>query len=329
MNPENIIYTVNNNQNYEAVVQVEQNLVTEPIAVVEPNITVEPLAEAVVPNTIVEPVVEPVVEPNNIVQENVVAEPNIVVVENDTTETTIVDKPAPKIKPKRANKTLEVKLSEEQQIKYSRQSSVVPSKIFDKRVCVVGCGAVGRNVILQLVSMGVSELSIFDFDKVEIHNVSSQGFLHSDIGSNKVDAVINFCRNINPSCKITGKNDVWRPDFKDYDYVFLCADDMVARKNISRYYHNIKNKPIVIDTRMSGETIRTLVTWNRQTRSHYNKSLFSNNQATDGNCTSSTTIYCANVAAATAIQAMVNHLKRIPVERDTLFNMGTGIRFTY
>lgn len=209
--------------------------------------------------------------------------------------------------------------------KYSRQAKCVPPAVFEKRVLVVGCGAVGRNIVLQLTQIGIPYIKVYDFDTVEEHNISSQGFLVSDIGKPKVDCIKEYCRNINPDVEIQAVNDVWRPDFEFYDYIFLCPDCMTVRTNISRYYHNRKQKTVLIDTRMRGEEMRVLMTWNQKTRAHYNKQLFSNEEAADGSCTSSTTTYCAMATASMAIQNMVNHMKKGYLRRDIVVNLSNGI----
>lgn len=203
---------------------------------------------------------------------------------------------------------------------------MVPGHIRNQECCLIGCGAVGRNIALQLTSMGIKFIDIYDFDAVEEHNVSSQGFLNSDIGKPKVDAIQDFCRNVNPDTKIYKHNQVWRPSGKMYNYVFLAADCMNVRKNAARYFHNRRKKTVLIDTRMRGEDVRVITTHDRRSRIYYEQTLFTNDQAADGNCTSSTTIYCAVNTASEAVQSMVNHLRRGIVTTDVSYNLGNGLR---
>ena len=116
--------------------------------------------------------------------------------------------------------------------KYSRQQ-VVPRAVHNKHALIVGCGAIGRNIAVQLTSMGVKELTLYDADTVEMHNVVSQGFFETDVGTKKVEAVKDFCRKLNTDVRITANDTVWLPHFTEYDYVFLAADCMNARANIS------------------------------------------------------------------------------------------------
>ncbi len=60
--------------------------------------------------------------------------------------------------------------------RYSRQRDIVPpDRLAACKVTVVGVGAVGRQVALQLSAMGVSWLQLVDFDIVESSDLASQG----------------------------------------------------------------------------------------------------------------------------------------------------------
>lgn len=57
------------------------------------------------------------------------------------------------------------------------------------RVALCGAGAVGSNLADNLVRQGVTRLRVIDHDRVEEHNVSTQLYGESDIGSGKVEAL--------------------------------------------------------------------------------------------------------------------------------------------
>lgn len=73
----------------------------------------------------------------------------------------------------------------------ARQRDIVPpEQLATVRATVVGVGAIGRQVALQLAAMGVPWLQLIDPDVVEPANLACQGFLESDLGCEKVDAVM-------------------------------------------------------------------------------------------------------------------------------------------
>ena len=82
--------------------------------------------------------------------------------------------------------------------RYSRQQDIIPrERILDCKATVIGIGAIGRQVALQLTAIGVPYLQLIDFDLVELSNLASQGYLQDDLKQPKVDATAELCRKIN------------------------------------------------------------------------------------------------------------------------------------
>ena len=78
--------------------------------------------------------------------------------------------------------------------RYSRQKDIVPvERIAICKATVIGVGAIGRQVALQLTAMGIPWLQLIDFDTVEISNLASQGYSEMDLGKLKVKATAELC----------------------------------------------------------------------------------------------------------------------------------------
>ena len=59
-----------------------------------------------------------------------------------------------------------------------------------KKVLIIGVGGVGQHVSTYLITNGIKDLTILDFDKVEISNLNRQILLvEKDLGRYKVDVV--------------------------------------------------------------------------------------------------------------------------------------------
>ncbi|HEY9786699.1 MAG TPA: ThiF family adenylyltransferase [Candidatus Obscuribacterales bacterium] len=66
------------------------------------------------------------------------------------------------------------------------------SKLSRCRILLCGAGALGSNLAVNLVRMGVKKLTIVDKDRVEEHNISTQIYGLEDIGALKAEMVRNM-----------------------------------------------------------------------------------------------------------------------------------------
>lgn len=61
------------------------------------------------------------------------------------------------------------------------------TRLADVRLIVCGAGAVGSNLVDNLVRQGLRHVTVIDFDRVEAHNVGTQTYAESDVGAFKVE----------------------------------------------------------------------------------------------------------------------------------------------
>ena len=79
--------------------------------------------------------------------------------------------------------------SEISEDRFARQRDLVPAERLEQLlVTVIGVGAIGRQVALQLAAIGARRLQLVDFDRVDHTNVTTQGYWTEDIGQPKVAA---------------------------------------------------------------------------------------------------------------------------------------------
>jgi tRNA A37 threonylcarbamoyladenosine dehydratase len=73
------------------------------------------------------------------------------------------------------------------QDRFGRQDDLVPrDRLAEITATVIGVGAIGRQVALQLAAIGVPRLQLVDFDQVDLTNVTTQGYWATDIGHRPV-----------------------------------------------------------------------------------------------------------------------------------------------
>lgn len=105
-----------------------------------------------------------------------------------------------------------------------------PDKL-DGRVHIIGCGSVGSTLAENLARFGVEDMVLYDFDKVEPHNLANQMFTVEDVGELKTEAVAKIVRSINPDCKLKLVSNGWDGQ-RLAGYVFLAVDSIELRRKI-------------------------------------------------------------------------------------------------
>ncbi|TWU33823.1 ThiF family adenylyltransferase [Novipirellula artificiosorum] len=161
----------------------------------------------------------------------------------------------------------------EAQDRFVRQSALVPAdRLSGLTVTVIGVGAIGRQVALQLASVGVRQIQLIDFDTVEPTNVTTQGYLASDIGKTKVTATSQAIRQIDPIIELNKVLDRYRAKQSTGDVVFCCVDSITARSAIWRSVRG--RTELFVDGRMLGEVIRVLAAHDLSSSAHYARTLF-------------------------------------------------------
>ena len=72
---------------------------------------------------------------------------------------------------------------------------------------------------------------------------------------------------------------------------------------------------------MMGEVMRILTASDSESRASYSQTLFSPSEAQTGSCTSRSTIYTANIAAALMVHQFTRWLRRLPLDSDLSLNL--------
>lgn len=103
----------------------------------------------------------------------------------------------------------------------------------DTRIHIVGCGSVGSTIAENLARCGVKKFTLWDFDKVENHNIVNQMFRQQDVGKLKVDALKEILMEINPDIgdSIQLKPKGWQGKLMS-GYIILAVDSIELRREI-------------------------------------------------------------------------------------------------
>lgn len=136
-----------------------------------------------------------------------------------------------------------------------RHRSVFDPNDLTENVHVIGCGATGSRIAVELAKLGIKNIHLWDDDIIEAHNIANQAYSMDDIDLNKVDTlqdIMDVHSSITPTThfeKVTNQ--------RLTGIVFLLVDTMAARKEI--WENCIKFKPhvkLMIETRMGADSLR-------------------------------------------------------------------------
>ena len=123
-------------------------------------------------------------------------------------------------------------------------------KVQDAKVMVIGAGALGNEVIKNLALMGVGNLFIVDFDKIEAANLSrSVLFRETDNNRSKAEIAAARAKSVNPQVHVQYLNgdvttELGLGIIRRMDVVIGCLDNREARLAVNRFCYWV-NKPWV------------------------------------------------------------------------------------
>jgi molybdopterin/thiamine biosynthesis adenylyltransferase len=210
----------------------------------------------------------------------------------------------------------------------ARQRDLVPpQRLAACHALVVGVGAVGRQVALQLAAMGVPVMDLIDHDVVAVENLAPQGYHPADLGEAKVHATGTVCRSINPDLVLEGHVGPFRRSSvrtlgcfrREQLAMFCCVDSIATRRFL---WESARHRlAFFADGRMAAEVIRVLATGDPATDNYYATTLFAAEQAYAGACTAKSTIYTASIAAGLMVGQFARWLRKLPVDRDLTLNL--------
>lgn len=212
---------------------------------------------------------------------------------------------------------------------FSRQFKYIdPGKFSGVKVAVVGVGAVGSHLALQLAQHGLGlpgqgELHVFDMDTVEEHNLPNQAYLLKHLGMRKVDAIKDLIEmkmgfSITTHDEEVAENSRCNYDIRSADYVFLAVDSMAVRKMIfERLLRMNAATKLVVESRM-GLTEGMVFTVNPQNYSEcemWNDKWYSDDESAGGGCGGSEAVANTAIRIATdCVSQMLYHFKRSEVD---------------
>ena len=206
--------------------------------------------------------------------------------------------------------------------RFDRQEELVPrARMLPESATVIGVGAVGRQVALQLVALGIPSLQLIDTGTVNLADVTAEGFLSEDVCSPKVNAVGGLCHRAEPLLDLQALCERIHPSQVTGANVFCCLAAKTDRSLIWEALH--KHCRFWGDARRSAEVVRVLVSGDEDGHRRYRRILADS----DGDAAQPAAVplaYMGALAAVLLVHQFVRHLRNQPLVTDASFDFATG-----
>lgn len=199
-----------------------------------------------------------------------------------------------------------------------RQLDIIPTDdLEDLEVTVIGAGGIGSPTVLALTKMGVNNVTVYDHDTVENHNLPNQLYKLSDCGASKVDSLKTNCAEFT-GVEITAVNAKYT-DQKLKGVVISGVDSMKARKAIWKKVRYNPAVPLYVDGRMGAEVARIYAVnpCDVDDVRKYEETLYDDDKASELPCTAKAIIYNVFVIAG----MLTSYAKRYAVGKKCPFEM--------
>ncbi len=209
-------------------------------------------------------------------------------------------------------------------MRFLRQQDVVDAeKLANLQVMLIGLGSIGSVTGLYLAKMGIRNLTCFDADVVDIHNVSNQAYGMSDIGLLKADAFSVLVENqtgVMPNCigmQYDGR--------QQSGIVISAVDSMKSRESIWKSIRDQASVQLYIDARMGLETlvVHAVRPQIREDRVRYSQSIIPDDHAFQEPCTARTICYTPLMAASVVCNLVKRFVNQEHVPNQVTLDLAT------
>lgn len=204
----------------------------------------------------------------------------------------------------------------------TRQLDIIPLDKLSMPVNIIGCGAIGSFVALELAKMGVTRLKVWDDDVVSIENMNNQFYRFKDIDKPKALALYDLVKEFT-GVDLFAYERLFTPEDAAglQGLVISAVDTMSARRMI---FDAVLDQPnavkMIIDPRMSAEFYQQY-TVDMNNSAWYEKVLFADSEAVPTPCTAKSTIYTATLAAGMVVKTVKNIIMEQEYPKNVAWNI--------
>lgn len=126
----------------------------------------------------------------------------------------------------------------------SYRSSAAFKKMEKIKICVCGAGAIGSNLVNNLLRQGINNLTVIDMDRVEAKNVATQVYTLRDVGQKKASALKSLMHQATKKVLTTVDKELRQNNasklLKGHDLVIDAFDNWESRSLVKKICTNLK-----------------------------------------------------------------------------------------
>lgn len=201
-----------------------------------------------------------------------------------------------------------------------RQNDIVSQDLLNRYPFIlIGAGGIGSVVGLVLAKMGVRDLTVYDPDVIEDHNLPNQTYRIGDVGKPKVEALAAICQDF-AGVDIKPCHQEFPVPSMPEGIVISGVDSMEARRGI--WDQAIRLNPrvqVYIEARMGAQEGRIYTV--SPLDSQYESSLYSDEEASELPCTARATGYNAFYLAGLVASQVQKFVMGEVTKSEILFDL--------
>ena len=190
--------------------------------------------------------------------------------------------------------------------RYLRNKDLIDQSRLDK-ITVIGAGGIGSALLQNAAIMGFKEITVWDPDMLEEHNLSTTSWPEVYINKPKIEAAEHKLFELNKKCKVTTFQNYWESGMSLENKVFLTPDNMECRLAVYEQWKKNPNRDFLIDMRM-GALGYEIITVTRE-NDYFMESYVPSSSIADDPCTAKHTIFCGSLAASFGLSQAFNVLQ--------------------
>lgn len=203
-------------------------------------------------------------------------------------------------------------------LRFRRQLDLLPLDRLGVPITVIGAGAVGSFTTLTLAKMGFSNLTVYDDDDVDSHNLPNQMYRLEDLGRRKTDALADLVRSFEG---IEIRTIPSRFDGGRLSGIVIGAVDSMASRQV--IWNAVRFDPAVtlfMDARMGGlvSIVRPVRPTNAGDVRRYEVSLHGDDDAVQEPCTARAILFTVLALASTIARLVRAEVVGLELPREVV-----------